>query len=80
MRKIPLILILIIRIPQSELASVGVLADAHAQVRFVADFGGRPRCPGARLPGCPGARMPGGSRVPGWPSALGCPEVHGGAR
>ena len=42
-------------IPQSELASVGVLADSgRDEVRFAADFGG-PTVPGTSVPGA-GAR------------------------
>ena len=65
-------------IPQSELASVGVLADSvRDEVRSGADFGSAGRVPGAgrRVPdarvlgaGCrvPGARVP-GARGTNWP-------------
>eukprot|EP00959_Pyramimonas_sp_CCMP1952_P179105 3744288-Pyramimonas_sp.AAC.1 len=58
--------------PQSELASVGVLADSYGWVRFAADFRRTPGCLGARrCPGVPEARVPGGCPgVPYSPIAL----------
>eukprot|EP00959_Pyramimonas_sp_CCMP1952_P272705 5700937-Pyramimonas_sp.AAC.1 len=45
------------------------IMDSYGWVRFVADFGGRPGCPGAQ--GCPGARVPRcpGARVLRWSGA-----------
>ena len=57
-----LLLLYYIIFPQSEFASVGVLADTvRDEVRFVADFG-VPKC---RVPGC---RLPGAGGM--WPKKL----------
>eukprot|EP00959_Pyramimonas_sp_CCMP1952_P408698 8565206-Pyramimonas_sp.AAC.1 len=57
-------------VPQSELTSVVVVADSYGWVEGVAEFGGRPGCPGAL--GC--LEVPGGARrCPGEP---GCPGAR----
>eukprot|EP00959_Pyramimonas_sp_CCMP1952_P099019 2069899-Pyramimonas_sp.AAC.1 len=48
--------ILLAIFPSSKLPSVTSLADS---VSCGADFGGTPRCLGARVPRCPSAQVPG---------------------
>ena len=66
-------------IPQSELASVGVLVDTvRDEVRCGADLGGHARVPGAeclgagcRVPGCLGAGRKGPKQLIGLTSSIG---------